>query len=71
MHFFIVDAAYEGMQKRTYLTTILLAFIHIPFIIEVIVLYPKLGPKTKRENTELDKYKYSKLESVNTVRDDR
>ena len=61
-----VDAAYEGMQKRTFLVTIVLAFIHIPFIIEVIVLYSKLGPKTKEDkteqNTKQDKYKYTKLE---------
>ena len=60
----IVDAGYEGMQKRVFLVTILLAFIHIPFIIEVIVLYPKLGPRTKQEDTEQDEYKYTKLESV-------
>ena len=59
-----VDAAYEGMQKRTFLVTMVLAFIHIPFIVEVIVLYPKLGPQTKQRNSEEDKYKYTKLESV-------
>ena len=60
----VVDAGYEGMQKRVFLMTMVLAFVHIPFIIEVIVLYPKLGPKTKQEDNEQDEYKYTKLDSV-------
>ena len=59
-----MDAGYEGMQKRVFLVTMLVAFIHIPFIIETILLYPKLGPRTKQEDTEQDEYKYTKLESV-------
>ena len=60
----IVDAGYEGMQKRVFLVTMLLAFIHIPFIIETVLLYSKLGPKSKQKDTEQDEYKYTKLESV-------
>ena len=63
-----MDAAYEGMEKRTFLVTMILVFIHIPFIIEIIVLYPKLGPKTKQSDTEQDsdhdQYKYTKLEAL-------
>ena len=59
-----MDGVYEGMQKRVFPVTMVLVFIHIPFIIGTILLYPKLGPRTKQENTEQDGYKYSKLESV-------
>ena len=52
-----VDAAYEGMQKRTFLITILLAAAHIPFLVEIIiVLYKQMGiskPSDKQlENPE-------------------
>ncbi len=39
-----VDTAYEGMQKRTSLIMLMLVVLHSPFLIEMIVLYHKLGP---------------------------
>ncbi len=38
------DALYEVTQKITFLVSILLASINIPFLIEVVVLYQRLGP---------------------------
>lgn len=43
-----MDAAYEGVQKRTFLFALVLALLNIPFMIEIILLYQKLGP-TKEE----------------------
>lgn len=48
-----VDALYEGAQKRTFLSSILLASLHLPFLLEVIVLYRQLGPPVaKPESSE-------------------
>lgn len=44
--YFTVDAAYEAVQKRTFLPMIILGGLHLPFLIEIIVLYRKLGPQT-------------------------
>lgn len=44
MFVYTVDAAYEGVLKRTFLSSIVMMAIHLPFLIEVIVLYSKLGP---------------------------
>lgn len=41
-----VDAAYEGMQNLTFLV---FALLHIPFVIEIILLYPKLGLKIEEQ----------------------
>ena len=57
-NFIAVDAVYEEMKKRVFLLTILFALAHIPFILEIIALYPKLGPRTT-DNTDIE---YSKLE---------
>ncbi len=44
------DALYEVTQKRTFLLSILLGSLNIPFLIEVVVLYRRLGPsKPKSE----------------------
>ncbi len=39
---FAVDAAYEGVEKRTFLAMALLAATHLPFLIGTILLYRKL-----------------------------
>ena len=44
-HALAVDTLYESAQKRTFVSSILLAGVHIPFLIEIIVLYRQLGPK--------------------------
>lgn len=45
MHDNIVDAAYEGMEKRTFVAMILLAGLHLPFLVEIIVFYRQLSFK--------------------------
>lgn len=37
-----MDATYEGMQKRTFLAMILLAFTHLPFLVGIIIFYRQL-----------------------------
>ncbi|XP_064395488.1 uncharacterized protein LOC135342628 isoform X1 [Halichondria panicea] len=54
----ILDALYEKVQKRTFIFTLIMVLAHIPFVIEIIVLYSKLGPRTDLDNEP----KYSKLE---------
>ena len=41
-----VDASYEAVQKRTFLPMTIMAGLYLPFLIEIIVLYRKLDPKT-------------------------
>jgi len=38
-----VDAAYEGVQKRTFLAMAVMTFLLAPFLVILILLYPKLG----------------------------
>ena len=56
-----MDAAYEGMEKRTFVAMILLAGLHLPFLLEVVVFYQRLRFKVvapagydKIENTNND-----------------
>ena len=42
---FTVDAAYEGVMKRTFLPMLLLAALHLPFLIGVTIMYKRLGTK--------------------------
>ena len=42
---FSVDAAYEGVQKRTFLAMVIMAGAHLPFLVGIIVMYRKLGEK--------------------------
>lgn len=39
MHNIIVDAAYEWMQKRTFLGVMIMAALHLPFLLGIIVSY--------------------------------
>ena len=43
--FCTVDAAYEGLKKRTFAAMILLMITHLPFLIGIIIMYKKLGAK--------------------------
>jgi len=38
-----VDAAYEGVQKRTFLAMAVMTCLLAPFLVILILLYPKLG----------------------------
>ena len=49
------------MKKRVFLLTILFALAHFPFILEIIALYPKLGPRTT-DNTDIEYSKLNELE---------
>ena len=40
-----VDAAYEGMMKRTFVAMIVLLATHLPFLTGIIIMYRKLGSK--------------------------
>ena len=57
-----VDAIYEGVMKRTFVFTLSLAILHIPFFIEIIVLSPKLTPKKDLDNES----QYSELKQEET-----
>ena len=39
LFFHAVDKVYEGTQKRTFLITLTLAALHIPFMVEIVALY--------------------------------
>ena len=41
----IVDAAYEGLLKRTFVAMIVLLATHLPFLTGIIFMYRKLGLK--------------------------
>lgn len=47
-----MDAAYEGMMKRTFLAMIIMILAHLPFLLFFVCLYPKLGHHSKE--TELE-----------------
>ncbi len=36
-----VDAAYEGMQKRLFVSTITIAILLVPFLLELLLLRPQ------------------------------
>ena len=50
-----MDAAYEAIQKRTFLAMIILGGLHIPFLIEIIILYRKLGPTDNQHSQSMSK----------------
>ena len=41
-----MDASYEAVQRRTFLPMSIMIGLHLPFLIELLVLYRKLAPKT-------------------------
>ncbi len=41
---------YEQSKKRTFVPSILFAVLHLPFLIEIIVLYKYLGPNYEHTN---------------------
>lgn len=52
-----MDAAYEGMKKRTFLPMMLVAGTHLPFLVGLIVL--GLYKKVRQDNNSIG---YSKLD---------
>ena len=48
-HTHIVDAAYEAVQKRTFLPMVILIATHLPLLVGVIVLYRWMGDNHSRE----------------------
>lgn len=42
-HICLVDAAYEGVQKCTYLAMAIMMLLLLPVLVILILLYPKLG----------------------------
>jgi cbb3-type cytochrome oxidase subunit 3 len=42
-----VDAAYEGLMKRTFVAMIVLLVTHLPFLVGIVFMYRKLGSKPK------------------------
>ena len=49
---FIVDAAYEGMMKRTFLAMIIMILAHLPFLLFFACMYSKLGRPSKDFHSE-------------------
>lgn len=45
-----MDAAYEGMMKRTFLPMIIMIIAHLPFLIIFVLMYRKLGPPRSYDN---------------------
>ena len=41
----LVDAAYEGLMKRTFVAMLVLMATHLPFLTGIVVMYRKLGFK--------------------------
>ncbi|XP_064390131.1 uncharacterized protein LOC135338046 isoform X2 [Halichondria panicea] len=61
----IFDAAYEGALKRTFPIMAVLAALHLPFFVEILVLYRQLGPMTQQEKIKVDKdNEYSETEAL-------
>ena len=48
--YYAVDAVYEGAQKRTFLISAVVLVLYLPFIVEFIVLFRKLGPQIQRKD---------------------
>lgn len=53
-----MDAAYEGMQKRTFLPMAVLAGLFLPFLLAFMILYRKLKPNVQPQRHS----KYSVIE---------
>lgn len=53
-HIYIVDAAYEAVQKRTFLPMIILIATHLPLLIGVIVLYRWMVENPNREKERME-----------------
>ena len=49
-HNTLVDAAYEGVQKRTFLAMAIMICLLLPVLMVLILLYPKLG-KLREQQT--------------------
>ena len=50
-----MDAGYEGMKKRTFLVTIVLVILYIPFLLELLVLlYLKIGSAQTQIHSDKD-----------------
>ena len=57
-----MDAAYEGVMKRTFVAMFVLVATHLPFLIGIVLMYRKLGLKPnesafkslKEDNKESD-----------------
>lgn len=43
-----MDAAYEGLMKRTFAAMIVLLATHLPFLIGIVFMYRKLGLKPNK-----------------------
>ena len=52
--YFTVDAAYEGVQKRTFLAMLLCAVFYALILVGMLLLYPKLAPPTPSKANEED-----------------
>ena len=59
-----MDAAYEGLMKRTFVAMIVLLVTHLPFLIGIIFMYRKLGFKPNKSA-----FKDSEEESDNSESD--
>ena len=44
-----MDAAYEGVQKRTFLVMLLSAVLYVLILVGILLLYPKLVTPTPNE----------------------
>lgn len=49
-YFVIVDAAYEGLRKRTFGAMLVLLATHLPFLIGIVFMYRKLGIKPPKSS---------------------
>ncbi len=43
-----MDRAYEGVQKRTFVAMLLLLILHFPILVEILILYRRLGPPAEK-----------------------
>ena len=59
-----MDAVYEGTQKRTFVIMAVMVIVHLPFFVEIIVLYRRLGPRSQTEGYSEIKESESDTEQV-------
>ena len=55
-----MDAAYEGVQKRTFLAMLLCVVFYVFILVGILLLYPKLAPPTPSKPDDHDSDKESK-----------
>ena len=54
MHIYTVDAAYEGMQKRTFLAMSICIGCYLVILVGFLILYPKMAEQSTGQKEDED-----------------